>query len=202
MDDDQKKCGGLSLFGLVVIGMSVAAIVIGCLNINTEDIQLSNVAQPDQISSNCSVEPRIPYYLIVAGVLMLVLLILRLFFQKCCGKLGECGEDNACCNTINAICKFSAATFFDLIALALVVAWLIVGTIWVFNVWNKVQTETEAGADYCPSVVYNFAAALVIWQWINVAFMVICGLLCRFCACFFGLLCCKPCKEADENQTV
>ena len=81
MDDDQKKCGGLSLFGLVVIGMSVAAIVIGCLNINTEDIQLSNVAQPDQISSNCSVEPRIPYYLIVAGVLMLVLLILRLFFQ-------------------------------------------------------------------------------------------------------------------------
>lgn len=190
------------MFGLIVFGMSVAAIVIGCLNVDVTDIKVDDVTNPDSIASSCKVEPKIPYYMVVAGILMLVLMILRLFLQKCCGKIAECGEDNACCNTISTLCKFSASTFFDLIALGLITAWLVVGTVWTFNVWDTVQTETEVGPDYCPGYVYNFCAALIIWQWITVAVLIVCGLLCRFCKCFFGLLCCQPCKDADANQTV
>jgi len=203
MDEDQRKCGGLSLFGLVVFGMSIAAIVIGCLNIdNLSSAADGDVTNPDAIVSACKVEPKIPYYMLVAGILILALLILRLFLQKCCSKLTECGEDDKCCNTLNALCKFSASTLFDLVAIGLITAWLVVGTVWTFNVWNKVKYEDETSADYCPSYVYDFCAAFIIWQWINVAMLILCGLLCRFCKCFFGILCCKPCKEADENQTV
>merc|ERR1712038_185824 len=116
--------------------MSVAAIVVGCMNIDVTDIQVDDVTNPNSIASSCKAEPKIPYYMVVAGILMIVMMIIRLFLLKCCNKIAECGEENACCNTINALCRFSFGTLFDLVALGLIVAWLVVGTIWTFNIWS------------------------------------------------------------------
>jgi len=75
MDEDQKKCGGISAVGIAAILVSIACIAIGA--INTDFDKLSD----EDFASKCKAEPRIPFYLIVAGILNIVLLILRLIFQ-------------------------------------------------------------------------------------------------------------------------
>ena len=77
MDEDQKKCGGISALGIVAILVSLACIGIGGVNI---DFKNSEFSQSD-VSSTCTVETRIPYYLVVAGVMNIVIIILRLVFQ-------------------------------------------------------------------------------------------------------------------------
>ena len=76
MDEDQKKCGGISAIGLVAILVSLTCIIVGAMNIDfSEEISAQNV------QSTCSIETRIPFYLIIAGVINIVLIVLRLVFQ-------------------------------------------------------------------------------------------------------------------------
>merc|ERR1711956_115207 len=152
MDEDQKKCGGISAIGIAAILMSLACFVIGAINIDFSASQ--------DFASTCKAEPKIPFYLLVAGVLNIIIIVLRLIFQRCCRKCGEPGEDNKVCNSLNFLCRFSCITIYDLLALAIVVIWLVIGS----------------------------AMALVF------------GLLAKFCSCFWNIICCKPCKEAEANQ--
>ena len=46
------------------------------------------------------------------------------FFQRCCRKCGEPGEENKVCNSLNFLCQFSCITFYDLLALAITIIWL------------------------------------------------------------------------------
>ena len=78
MDEDQKKCGGISAVGIAAILVSLACIVIGAINI---DFGNSNLDQQDISSSTCKAEPMIPFYLLVAGLLNIIIIVLRLIFQ-------------------------------------------------------------------------------------------------------------------------
>ena len=73
MDEDQKKCGGISAIGIAAILMSLACIVIGAINIDFSASQ--------DFASTCKAEPKIPFYLLVAGVLNIIIIVLRLIFQ-------------------------------------------------------------------------------------------------------------------------
>ena len=77
MDDDQKKCGGISAIGIMTILVSLACIGVGGYNI---DVSSSDFSQQNVVST-CRVETRIPFYLVVAGIINIVLIILRLIFQ-------------------------------------------------------------------------------------------------------------------------
>ena len=79
MDEDQKKCGGISAVGIAAILVSLACIAVGGLNI---DVSESNFSEQD-VSSTCKVETRIPFYLVVAGILNIIIIVLRLIFQVC-----------------------------------------------------------------------------------------------------------------------
>lgn len=79
MDEDQKKCGGISAVGIAAILVSLACITIGAINIDFDKSQV----EKENISSTCTAEPKIPFYLLIAGVLNIVIIILRLIFQVC-----------------------------------------------------------------------------------------------------------------------
>jgi len=194
MDEDQKKCGGISAVGIAAILVSLACIIIGAINIDFQTIGDQDIA------SKCKAEPKIPFYLIVAGVLNIVLLVLRLIFQRCCRKCGEPGEDNKLCNSLNFLCRFSCITLYDLLALTIVVVWLVVGSVWTFRIFDTVNLDSEGNKDYCPAFLYRFTYSAAILGWIFVAMAFIFGLLAKFCACFWNIICCKPCKEAEANQ--
>ena len=160
MDEDQKKCGGISLVGIIAILVSLACISIGAINIDFDQTEFTD----HDIASTCRAQTKIPFYLVVAGVLNIMLMVLRLifqvrffsrqmtycfhkcfkikqwhikvnkyinfemvllvFFQRCCRKCGEPGEENKVCNSLNFLCRFSCITFYDLLALALTIIWL------------------------------------------------------------------------------
>jgi len=194
MDEDQKKCGGISAIGIAAILMSLACIVIGAINIDFSASQ--------DFASTCKAEPKIPFYLLVAGVLNIIIIVLRLIFQRCCCR--ECEvhhhEDNKVCNSLKFLCRFSCITFFDLLALAIVVIWLVIGSAMTFGVFDTVNLDMEGSAKYCPAFLYRFTYSTAILGWIFVAMALIFGLLAKFCSCFWNIICCKPCKEAEANQ--
>jgi len=192
MDDDQKKCGGISAIGIMTILVSLACIGVGGYNVSSSDFSQQNVV------STCRVETRIPFYLVVAGIINIVLIILRLIFQKCCRKCGEPGEDSKMCNSLNFLCKFSCITLYDLLALAIIIIWLVVGSVWTFNAYDKVNYNS--GPNYCPAYLYRFTFWTAVLGWIFVTIAFVFGLLAKFCTCFWSILCCRPCKQAEANQ--
>ena len=68
MDQDQKKCGGISALGIIAILVSSVCIGVG----------IKNVKRLETMDSYCEAEPKLPYYLVVAGLSTIILLILRL----------------------------------------------------------------------------------------------------------------------------
>ena len=77
MDEEQKKCCGIGTLGLVAILVSTAMMIIGGINI---DIENSNLEEVD-VASTCEVEEKLPYYLLVAGAINVILIALRFAFQ-------------------------------------------------------------------------------------------------------------------------
>ena len=45
------------------------------------DFDATSGADPDDVKSKCTIQPQIPYYLLVAGILYIVLAVLRIIFQ-------------------------------------------------------------------------------------------------------------------------
>ncbi len=68
--------------------------------------------------------------------------------------------------------------------------------------WEEVDYEaSESASDYCPQSLYMFTYILLIVLWVLALGCMTCGLLAKFCACFYDILCCKPCrKDADSQQ--
>ncbi len=69
--------------------------------------------------------------------------------------------------------------------------------------WDTVVYSPLSSPDYCPESLYTFSYVLLAVLWLVLLCALTCGLLAKFCACFYNILCCKPCKKADEeNQAV
>ena len=75
-----------------------------------------------------------------------------------------------------------------------------VGTTWTWKAYDDVEYENDANDNYCPKYLYRFTLGTVIAGWAFVILAFIGGILSKFCTCFWNILCCKPCKEADANQ--
>ena len=71
--------------------------------------------------------------------------------QRCCRKCGEPGEDNKVCNSLNFLCRFSCITFFDLLALAIVVIWL-----------GKIKTNFISSYNFFISSILELSIAILI----------------------------------------
>ena len=128
MDEDQIKCGAITGSGLFVICLSIAMIAMGCYYI---DFDATSGTDPNEVMSNCTLQPQIPYYLLVAGILYIVLSVLRIIFQRFCQSCNE--SDNKMCTACGFLSNYACITFFDLIALTAIIVWLCFGTTWVFG---------------------------------------------------------------------
>jgi len=195
-DEDQKKCAGISCGSFLCITLSVAMIIIGCVNVNLSDIEVTAKLDDSKVSSDtCKIEPKIPFYLIVAGILNISLLVLRIIFQRCCRKCDD--SENAACATCGFLANCACITIYDAVALTLIVIWLVIGSYWIFPHWDAVQDSP--GKSTCVAYLYWFSAAVAIISWLTVAFAVLCGILAKFCECFWSILCCKPCRNAESQ---
>ena len=77
-----------------------------------------------------------------------------------------------------------------------------IGTNWTFGVWDTVSYSDplSLNSNFCPEFLYTFTYVVIIFLWVMLALALTFGLLAKFCACFYDILCCRPCKS--DNQAV
>ncbi|CAF1330413.1 unnamed protein product [Didymodactylos carnosus] len=128
--------------GVPVDGSSFVFILLGILLI----IQISIFAIGIQYQDQCSIEPKIPIYLIVCGSvnaigvgLAVILNIIALCSKQIMGNL-------VTRLIASVVCLLN---FFSLI-------WIIVGCVWTFSVQSTVQHDDAKLNTYCNRTLYDF----------------------------------------------
>ncbi|XP_075044813.1 transmembrane protein 272-like [Mixophyes fleayi] len=134
---------GSQLFSVLLwTALSIAMIIIGSMHVD-----------------NCPIEPKIPIYLIVAGVFHLVafaLLPLKLVGDRLAYAI----------ESVMALFSF---------------CWFIAGSVWVFRIYQENPRR-------CNDLVYKFAFGILIFEYIFLAFLVAVICLCTCCAGFLGVI--------------
>jgi len=110
--------------------------------------------------SSCPIQPRIPIYLIVYGSINLI---------SICFSISACiihSRKKIKKNMIGFFYVHSAAVIIILLQLFNFI-WLIIGSIWVFSIFNNVQyTQTDQSNTYCQSNIYQFTVVIIILQYV------------------------------------
>jgi hypothetical protein len=109
--------------------------------------------------SSCPVEPRIPIYLIVLGSVNLVSLCISTI--ACIIHNRDKDE-----NMIGFYYVHCSATVIIILQLFNFI-WLIIGSVWVFSIFNNVQyTQPNNLTTYCQESVYQFTVVSIILQYV------------------------------------
>jgi hypothetical protein len=108
--------------------------------------------------SACPIEPRVPIYLVVSGAINLasVLFTIVASFLHIKEK-----DDN--------IIGFFYVTFSAVIIMIFQLfnfIWLILGTVWLFSVFNEVQYANMNEQTYCQRNIYQYTLVSIILQYV------------------------------------
>ena len=104
--------------------------------------------------SSCPMEPRIPVYLIVYGCINLI----SLCFSVSASIIHKCRKDEIMCGFY-----FVHGSAIIIIILQLFsFIWLIIGSIWVFRIFNDVQYTQINQPTYCQGSIYQFTIVIII----------------------------------------
>ena len=109
--------------------------------------------------SACPVEFRIPIYLVVCAVFNLT----SIFFTIVGSYLHIKKLDE---HNVFGYLYITATALVIIILQIFLFIWLIMGTIWVFSVFNRVEYEQLNAKDYCQRNVYQYTLASVVLQYI------------------------------------
>ncbi|XP_063801201.1 transmembrane protein 272-like isoform X2 [Pseudophryne corroboree] len=154
MGEISTRSGSQVFTVLLWTALSIAMVIIGSMHVD-----------------NCPVEPKIPIYLIVAGVFHLVafaLLPLKLVGDKLAYAI----------ESIMALFSF---------------CWFIAGSVWVFRIYQDNPRR-------CNDLVYKFAFGILIFEYIFLAFLVAVICLCTCCAGCLGLMASETTIETHVGE--
>jgi hypothetical protein len=121
--------------------------------------------------SSCPVEPRIPIYLIVTSTVNLVCI----FLTGLAMYLHKKKKDE---RLHGFFCVVTSAGLILLLQLFNFI-WVIVGSVWVFSIYPRVQYTQMSQPNYCHSNVYQYTFISVILQYILPCVL----LCCRIAPC-------------------
>ncbi|CAF3666693.1 unnamed protein product [Rotaria sp. Silwood1] len=136
--------------------------------------------------NDCPVNPKIPHYLVVTGVVALIHTILIIIkgvviitiinpAKKARGinsKTVGASTGIACIPSIIALIIFVLSIFM--------IGWTIAGLIWVFGAWSKVQYTEPTLSTYCHPTLYRFTYWLFFLPFI-IPFVFCCICCCSLC---------------------
>jgi TRAP-type C4-dicarboxylate transport system permease small subunit len=141
----------------------------------------------------CPINQLIPYYLIVAGMVGLVIVILisitqsltRIFARKRFDDTID--TTNPTQTTMVVGCGVCSIMCINLFLVIFLIVWSVVGWIWIIEVWHRVQYYRVEKDDYCHAIVYQFTFSLLL-------------LTTTFKLMFFCFVCRKTCVRVTSNQ--
>jgi hypothetical protein len=144
-------------------------------------------------SSACPINQLISHYLIVAGIVGLVLILLisitqimtRTFARKMCDDAVDKANPNRA--TMLVGCGVCSIMCINLSLLIFLLGWAVIGWIWVLEVWHEVQYRRPGRKDYCHPILYQFTFSLLL-------------LTTTFKLILFGFICKKTCTRVTSRQ--
>ena len=106
---------------------------------------------------------RIPNYLLVAGVVGLVALLLSIgqLIMTQCWK-GPAPDSAGAVMLILAACSACGVLSVVLLMMLFLFGWFIAGCVWVSSAWSHVQYINEEESNYCNPILYRFAYWLLL----------------------------------------
>ncbi|KAJ1363224.1 hypothetical protein KIN20_023044 [Parelaphostrongylus tenuis] len=167
---------GLALFvkkaADFVLGTLAAAVVLAILNIVPIMMVIIGSINRDE----CDVNPKIPTWLIVTGTVSLIRSAINFFFRF---------KDQ------QKLPRPIIIRIIDGLLSIFVAIWFILGTIWVYWVYDHVSYDPRAGPDYCDQLTYVFT-----FVFITVTY----ALMFLSCLCFCCCCCCICFRKRDRQQ--
>lgn len=144
----------------VLLAFPVAQLVIGIQN-----------------QDECTINDKIPLYLIVAGGAGVAAIALQMLDCLCCNSSGE-GESggNPCLKFIVQILNLFCT------------AWFICGNVWVYKAHKTVIFDDAESEFYCSKLVYLFSfwSITSVYICIGASCVLGCGCVCIMACCFGG----------------
>ena len=118
----------------------------------------------------CPINQLIPHYLIVAGIVGLLLIILISITQFITRTFGRNMFDDAAAAdrtnpnraTMLAGCGICSIMCINLSLFIFLLGWSVAGLIWVVEVWHRVQYQHVENNDYCHPLLYHFTFSLLL----------------------------------------
>jgi hypothetical protein len=148
-------------------------------------------------STACPINQLISHYLIVAGIVSLVLIILiactqimsRTFTRKMFDDTVDTTNPNRTTTTTTTLvsCGVCSIMCINFSLLIFLIGWSVLGWIWVIEVWPRVQYRLKDKDDYCHPLLYQFTFSLLL-------FITTCKLI------FFCFVCRKTCVRVRSSR--
>jgi hypothetical protein len=146
----------------------------------------------------CPINPLIPHYLIVAGMVSSLLIILtgvaqwmtrtwaRTIFDD---TVNRNHPDRA---TMFVGCGVCSVMCINLSLVIFLFGWFITGWIWVLDVWQRVQYNRFEDKHYCHKILYRCSVAfLIITTFVHILFF-----------CFIGRKACANVQMNDKKESI
>lgn len=115
-------------------------------------------------SDACPINPLISCYLIVAGIVSLIFVLL-LFFTPI---ITQIFTKTMSTDAIDRTKMFlghgvRAIICVNLLLLVFLISWNVLGWIWVLLVWHRVQYRQAGTENYCHSLLYQFSFSFLMF---------------------------------------
>ncbi|KAF8790086.1 uncharacterized protein LOC129961050 [Argiope bruennichi] len=133
--------------------ISLALLIIGCIYID-----------------DCKIQPNIPLYLIVSGVLGTIqhfIAIWTKYVPK--DSLGRIKEYRNYCKIVDCVIQL------------FLTIWFVLGCIWVYGVYNEVEYRDTERNEYCNQTLYLFAFWILNFSFMILALLAVIALSCIVC---------------------
>ncbi|XP_023341023.1 uncharacterized protein LOC111711029 isoform X2 [Eurytemora carolleeae] len=131
-DRRYKQC--TLVFCIMAILVSITMIIVG-------SIYAAPLRRPIY-DSGCPGETMLPWYLVIAGIITIALVLIRILIIQCCdvcrGNDGRGWKEVGC-----TVCRVSFITLYDILAVAGTTLWLIAGTKFLLGLHDVVNFATH-----------------------------------------------------------
>lgn len=179
-------------------------------------------APPGEENPTCPAEPNMPWFLIIGGSVITILLLFRIALTKCfrCIKNNE----HCCDEVMGCFCEFGCSMMYDVFVMIFMIIWMITVTWWVFrhrlsdqlydilgqenldsfraslgdnDTIHHVQFEFTDQESYCDRVLYEVSFVLLSLGWVVLVASLLVFIIGKVC---YSLVCCRLCRNLETRS--
>jgi len=209
-DHDQRRVMGVGILYVLGFPILLIMILVGSLK----------AAPPGEENPACPAEPNLPWFLVLGGIGISILLLVRIGINTIMHHVKNTWQDSR-----GVCCEFSCNLLYDIIVMVIMVMWLITVSWWVFRhrigpdslyailgkekldnfraslgdndtIYNIQFVDAESNS-FCDQLLYLVASVLLSFGWI-----VLTGALIVFISdkIFNKIVFCRLCSSITMNK--